>query len=336
MPLQFFIAAILCTAAALPDATPVFVAGAPKGLTYRIPALVRTSRGTLVAFAEARSGSDCDPKFIVSRRSTDGGSTWGPQQVVAGDSKSVTGNPTAVYDAVSQRIVLALVTGGCNPGVDTQVLDDGGSDGTAWGAPRSIPMGQYSGALPGPGTATQLPSGRLLFPAHYGAYVMDVLLFSDDHGASWTVGAPRFPLMDEAAVAWVPGSPQTLLIELRNNHLSPQKTVGLATSQDAGLTWTPISYSNPLLSPVCQSSLVGVEGAVYFSGPHSASSRTNITIFKSADGGVSWLSASFQAQEGTSDGYSCMAAGNATVAGHGSILMEGKGTISHALFPLDF
>ena len=87
---------------------------------------------------------------------------------------------------------------------------------------------------------------------------------------------------------------------------------------------------------MCQSSLVGLEGALYFSGPHSASSRTNITIFKSASGGASWLSTTFQASEGASDGYSCMASGNATVAGYGSILMEGKGTISHALFPLDF
>ena len=47
--------------------------------TYRIPATVRTKKGTVLAFAEARkhSRSDTGDIDLVLRRSTDGGRTWG-------------------------------------------------------------------------------------------------------------------------------------------------------------------------------------------------------------------------------------------------------------------
>lgn len=46
--------------------------------TYRIPATIRTKKGTVLAFAEARkhSRSDTGDIDLVLRRSTDGGRTW--------------------------------------------------------------------------------------------------------------------------------------------------------------------------------------------------------------------------------------------------------------------
>lgn len=53
--------------------------------SYRIPAVVRTRAGTLLAFAEGRVGGRADSGDIdvVVRRSRDGGCTWGPLHVVA-------------------------------------------------------------------------------------------------------------------------------------------------------------------------------------------------------------------------------------------------------------
>jgi sialidase-1 len=330
------LAALSSAAAALPTPIPVFTA-ARGGATYRIPALVRTAAGTLIAFAEQRTGGDCDSKSIVAARSEDGGRSWGPPAPVAGSPRGVTGNPTAVFDAVSGRVVLALASGGCNPAAATAVLDDGGSDGRAWGAPRVLPsLGAHSGALPGPGSAAQLPSGRLVFPAHFGAYVADIVVFSDDHGATWQVSPTLLPQMDEAAIAVVPGSNSSLVAAMRNNHLSPRRTVAWSASADAGATWSlPVTYDNPLLTPVCQASLVALEGALYFSGPRSTSARTNLTILRSTDGGASWGAAGFQVQAGSSNGYSCMASGSAVLPGLGGILFEGLGSIAFAHFPLD-
>lgn len=52
---------------------------------FRIPALVRTTRGSLLAFAEARKSPSCADRGdidIVLRRSTNNGRTWGPIRVV--------------------------------------------------------------------------------------------------------------------------------------------------------------------------------------------------------------------------------------------------------------
>src|SRR4051794_22023337 len=53
--------------------------------TYRIPGLVVTDRGTLLAYCEGRkaSASDWGAIDLVYRRSTDGGKTWSePRKVV--------------------------------------------------------------------------------------------------------------------------------------------------------------------------------------------------------------------------------------------------------------
>lgn len=64
-------------------AVDVFVSGESGTNTYRIPAIVQTNRGTLLAFAEGRvsDGSDCHRKLIVMKRSENSGITWGKLQV---------------------------------------------------------------------------------------------------------------------------------------------------------------------------------------------------------------------------------------------------------------
>src|SRR5205823_1639167 len=55
--------------------------------SYRIPSLIVTPKGTILAFAEARKRDKSDFGHIetVLRRSMDGGKTWTPIQVVASD-----------------------------------------------------------------------------------------------------------------------------------------------------------------------------------------------------------------------------------------------------------
>jgi sialidase-1 len=94
---------------------PVFVNGAEGYACYRIPAIVRATDGSLVAFAEGRvaSCSDSTPAIhIVSKRSTDHGHTWSPLQVVARNilegRQHAAQNVSAVVDEVhgSGRIVV--------------------------------------------------------------------------------------------------------------------------------------------------------------------------------------------------------------------------------------
>ncbi len=85
-----------------------YVSGEGGYAQYRIPAVVRTWRGTLLAFAEGRHSTTGDSGDIdvVLRRSTDGGCRWGPLQVVADGKGDTRGNPAPVVDPRSGQVVL--------------------------------------------------------------------------------------------------------------------------------------------------------------------------------------------------------------------------------------
>src|SRR6187549_429535 len=81
----------------------VFSAGADGYHTYRIPALVTTKSGTLLAICEGRKTGrgDHGDVDLVQKRSTDGGKTWGPLELIheeGGTAKVTIGNPCPVVD----------------------------------------------------------------------------------------------------------------------------------------------------------------------------------------------------------------------------------------------
>ena len=61
------------------DKTDLFEAAKGGYLLYRIPGVVVTTKGTILAYCEGRQNdsSDWGPTDILMRRSTDGGKTWG-------------------------------------------------------------------------------------------------------------------------------------------------------------------------------------------------------------------------------------------------------------------
>ena len=346
----------------VPTVVDVFKAGDEAGVKqFRIPALVATGRGTLLAFAEARTDPavDCGYKWIVVRRSTDNGTTWGPSIPVAGAGtpRVATGNPQAVYHGPSGRVVVTYgakalppANGICSPGDAVYVVDDGGSDGVAWGPPRNISgsLGpQWGGILPGPGagvvTAVSHP-GRIVFSGTLGPYIRDVAYYSDDGGASWTPSGTSLPHMNESCPAELPDG--TLYLSMRNDHATKCDCQAYAVSKDGGATWAlPIAYDDTLVSPVCEGSVaVAANGRMYFANPASASRRQDITIRRTLPGSLRWEEDTYLVAPGeTFGGYTSLVVspGVATPQGvAGGILFERNTTatavISFALFPLEF
>src|SRR5699024_3028135 len=75
--------------------------------SYRIPSLIVTTKGTLLAFAEGREEhGDAGDIDLLLKRSFDNGKTWTEPQVVWDDSENTYGNPTAVVDEKTGRIFL--------------------------------------------------------------------------------------------------------------------------------------------------------------------------------------------------------------------------------------
>lgn len=281
--------------------------------TYRIPSLIKTKEGTLLAFAEARknSASDTGDIDLVLRRSDDDGATWGEMITVWDDGTHTCGNPAPVVDEESGTIFLLMTwnngaddIGPINAGtsIDTRrvFVCHSTDDGQTWSTPEEITAttkkenwGWYA---TGPCHGIQLKKGekkgRLVIPCDYisvtgtgggsGAHI----IYSDDHGASWHLGGTT-GRGNESTVAELSDGKLLLNIRISNNN----NLRIVSTSSDAGISWTtPVNA--PLVDPVCQGSMISgalYEGSwgVFFSNP-SSNVRENMTIKLSIDDGVTW------------------------------------------------
>ena len=294
--------------------TAVFTSGADGYHTYRIPALIVSSEGTLLAFAEGRRNNRSDHGDIdmMLRRSTDGGATWEPLQLVyeeGGDAEITIGNPCPVVDRETGRIWLPF----CRDNDDVLVTysDD---DGLTWAEPREItpqvkPEG-WGWYATGPGVGIQLQrgehAGRLLIPCDHreridGAWRMfSHAFFSDDHGETWQVGANVGLHTDECQAVELTDA--RVLMNCRNYW---ERTGGVeerggmravALSEDGGETWGDLHFDDALEEPVCQASLIRYSAEdmgddrsrLIFANPASSAGRTRMTVRVSYDEGETW------------------------------------------------
>ncbi|MDO8927633.1 MAG: exo-alpha-sialidase [Bacteroidota bacterium] len=175
-------------------------AGQDKTDTYRIPGLVTTSKGTLIAVYDNRYNNSKDLQEDVDigmSRSTDGGQTWQPMKVImdmgeyGGRSQRLNGigDPCVLYDHKTNTIwVAALWMSGSapdkmlwwasKPGMKPEetgqfILAKSTDDGLTWSQPINITSQIKDPAwqllLQGPGRGITMTDGTLVFPAQFKA-----------------------------------------------------------------------------------------------------------------------------------------------------------------------
>ncbi len=221
----------------------LFANGADGYACYRIPAIVRTPAGVLLAFAEARKNSCADfgDVRIVMRRSNDEGKTWGAVETVAENGSLQAGNPAPVVDTRDRRykkgrVFLIYCTGDAS---EAAVMRGEGSrrvwfrtssdEGKTWSQPveitASVKLPGWHHYATGPGHALQLMHGRYAGrivvasnhsendpqPAGHSYAAHD--FYSDDHGATWKLGE---------SLAW-PGSNESTAAETAGRHGSDEQ-----------------------------------------------------------------------------------------------------------------
>lgn len=278
-----------------------FTAGADGYRGFRIPAIVATRSGTLLAFAEGRlaSLSDAGNIDLVLKRSTDGGCTWGPLQVVHDSGPNTAGNPAPVVTATGRVVLLSTYNGGTaseaaimrgevpaeqSRRVFVQHSDD---DGANWSAPREITAQakaeNWRWYATGPGHAIRLALGahrdRLVVPANHSIappagsadlgteakYYGGHLLYSDDAGESWRIGSvddnPNgYVNVNESTVAELPDG--RLYVNTREHNGSAPGNRADAYSRDGGETLElPHRPQATLVAPVVQGSVLQLTGA---------------------------------------------------------------------------
>jgi len=280
--------------------------------THRIPALLTTNKGTLLAFCEARSGSGSDsaPIDVVLRRSIDNGKTWTPAQVVVHFPDYTVGNPAPVEDRKTGVIWLLLtanpagltekeIENGSPKGTRTVWVTYSRDDGASWAAAREITSStkkaNWTWYATGPGNGIQLKSGRLVIPCDHKVAVTHAyyshVIYSDDDGKSWKIGGSAGPETNESAVVQLADG--SLLLNMRS--YAGQHRRAIALSHDGGLTWLPVHMDPTLIGPVCQASMVrytlapkGRKDRLLFSNPADTAHRDRMTVRMSYDEGKTW------------------------------------------------
>jgi len=313
-----------------PKSQLLFKSGREGYLRYRIPALLTTSRGTLLAFCEGRKdgGSLQGNIDIVLKRSEDGGKSWSKLRTIADAGGDTLGNPCPVIDRKTGTIWLALtrsvgsdtedgIVAGTSRDFTRVLMMSSSDDGRTWSAPRDIsattrqPHGTWYGT--GPGIGIQLQSGRLLIPCYHAEAKTKIYrshaIFSDDQGKTWRVGKPAGEHCTESQAA--ERGDGAVVLSARSIMGKPTRTI--AVSKDGGGTWSAATRDASLYDSSCQASLYVLPGATQKSGetkgwlyshPAGPEGRRNLTVRWSGDEGRTW-SRQLQLHTGDSQ-YSCL------------------------------
>ncbi|HEY3837319.1 MAG TPA: sialidase family protein, partial [Bryobacteraceae bacterium] len=285
--------------------TTLFEGGSGGYKLYRIPGIVVTKGGTILAYCEARkfTGGDWDTIDIEMRRSTDGGKTFSEPQVIAHVSAPITRNPVAIERKQGKESDVTYNNPVAIPDRNGLVhflfcIDymrvfymRSSDEGKTFSAPVEItsafdafrPEYAWRVVATGPGHGIQLTNGRLVVPIWlslgtrgngHGPSV-DATVYSDDHGATWHRGDIAVP-----DTADFPQANETNAVQLADGRVMLNvRTAGknlrtIVISKDGATHWTPPHLQQDLPDPICFASLerlstkkTGGKNRLLFSNP---------------------------------------------------------------------
>ncbi len=257
---------------------------------YRIPSLLATQKGTLLAIMEGREDMNFDhaKNDIVLKRSSDNGKTWSLPRVIQDAGDNVVMNPVMVQ-AIDGTIIMTYIyfpekrhSGNrahgvreVDPGLTGDTIEKvfvirSKDDGLTWSSPTEITQIAKSSkntlySICGPGVGITLTKGkhkgRVIIPMSETLKVKEekisnnYALYSDDKGISWTHGKSCPPSKDGKT-----GGNEIQMIELEGGAiLASVRSKGnrlLSRSHDGGQTWEALQDHKELIDTGCMSPLL--------------------------------------------------------------------------------
>ncbi|MBL8219020.1 MAG: exo-alpha-sialidase [Bryobacterales bacterium] len=271
--------------------------------TYRIPALLETRKGTLLAVADARYDNDRDLPgriALVMRTSRDKGKTWSASRVIRQVESGGAGDASLLLDRKTGRVWCFHAYGppgigfptakpGARTGATTLQVhaiysdDDGATWSQGMDLTPQIKDPSWEAMFPTSGTHFQTSSGRYLVPMvvrHADKIVRAHNAYSDDSGKTWRIGPPIGDKTDESKAIELAGG--TVLQNMRNG---PRRAI--ARSSDGGVSFAAVTHDAALIDPSCNAGMARSGKRLIFTNAASAK-REKLTVKISEDGGATW------------------------------------------------
>jgi len=287
--------------------TDVFREGDNSVHTFRIPALIETQKGLLIAVADARHDSDRDLPgdiSLVMRRSFDAGKNWEAAKTIQKVKEGGVGDASLLLDRSTGRVWCFFNYGppgigfmtakpGAKTGPTTLQLhaihsdDDGATWSEAVDLTPQVKEPSWQGMFATSGTDAQTISGRFLVPlvVRDGKGIIHSLnAYSDDHGKTWKHGEPIADGTDESHNVELKDG-----VILQNMRNGTHRAV--ARSQDGGITFGPVSHDPALIDPSCNAGITSYhqdrDNILIFTNAASTH-RENLTVKLSYDSAQTW------------------------------------------------
>ncbi|MGZ3756781.1 MAG: sialidase family protein [Mucilaginibacter sp.] len=269
--------------------------GANGYASYRIPAIIKTPDGGLLAFMEGRVNSSADfgNIKILAQKSMDNGKNWAAATLVAQNGSLQADNATPVVDYTDPlypkgRIFLFYCTGN---NTQANVINLSGvrevfyvtsiDNGKTWSAPVNITLQvhhpyqpafyaaytdplKWSAYATGPGHALQVTqgsfAGRLVVPFNHGIYTNKTnyaaVFYTDDHGNTFHISPDVTMQSDETTAAELPGG--GIILNSRDQYLGvPNRIISYDNTGklDNATQWGS-AFNTGLPEPVCEGSML--------------------------------------------------------------------------------
>lgn len=327
--------------------------------TFRIPGLVKTPKGTLLAVYDIRHTGARDLQGDIDvgvSRSLDNGQTWLPMQTAIDmgewggkpNKENGTGDPAILVDQATGRIWIAalwlhgkgtkLAWWGSEQGLTPEqtgqfILAYSDDEGATWSEPvnitSQIKKPEWFLFFNGPGMGITKKDGTLVFAAQFKDKEQvphSTLIYSKDHGQTWHSGSGAKSETTEAQVVELTDG--TLMLNMRDNRGGSRSVY---TTADFGQTWTEHPTSRKaLIESVCQASIIRIKlkdgrEALAFFNPLSDKDRSHLSLKLSFDDGMTWDEKyTTLVYEPDSYGYSCLTQLDDNTLG---VLYEGAGDL---------
>ena len=262
---------------------------------YRIPSLVTTTNGTLIAAIDERNNSCGDLKWnrdinIVIRKSFDDGKTWTKiEKIVDYPLGKSASDPSMIVDKKTNEIFLFFNYMDLDNAKDIYrfMVIKSSDHGENWSEPVEITNNiikkgwEKDFMFITSGRGIQTKDGTLLHclvNLNKGTHVFG----SKDHGKSWfLIDIPLSPGDESKIVELSNGN------WLVNSRVNSNDSRYSHISKDNGQTWA--TYKNTdLKDPGCNASLINYDELLLFTNAFNSKYRKNLSLSISEDQGKTW------------------------------------------------